>query len=674
MVNSAKRSMAISDLYRMRYVSDPQINSDGNEIMFVIRKAYEEKNTYYSHIWCVSTGGNTPRQLTTGSHQDHTPRWSPDGSLLAFVSDRVKPGSQVYVLPVGGGDAKQLTTLEEGAINAPAWSPDGRRIAFLYRKREAGYRQQDIDARKDSGDSDPPRVISRLGYREEGYGYTGGEWTHVHCVDVPSGRVTQITNGPHSCSAPVWSPDGSRIAFVTNRSEDAVLKPYDQEIYIVTLADGAEEKLNTPRGPKASPAWSPDGLRIAYFGHTKPEEIWSLTQRHVWCVSVDGGTATDITPDLDRPVGDEILCDSIPGDTSSFGPVWTGDCKRLIFLVSDQGSVQLYAASLESRTAVPMTEGDRHIIGVTADRAGRRLALLMGDDATPPDIYAHDMDTSVPERLTDLHRDWTDEVEIRDPEPIWHTVDDGVPVQGWLITPPDFDEQKSYPLIVEIHGGPHAAYGQAVFHEFQVLAAAGYLVFYANPRGSTGYGQAFASGIKGSWGDRDYLDIMQVLDHLIDTRPYIDTNRLGVTGGSYGGYMTSWIVCHTNRFRAAVTQRSVVNLHNMAGTCDIPLLLDPTYYATHPWADANLFLRQSPITHVANIHTPMLILHSEGDLRCPIEQGEQLFTALSLLKREVMMVRYPATANHNLSRSGPPDLRADRLERILEWMGRYLEG
>ncbi|MBI4553530.1 MAG: S9 family peptidase [Candidatus Latescibacteria bacterium] len=669
------RPIVPQDLFRLRFVSDPQMSPDGRMIAFVVKAANEEKNKYYSHLWVVPADGEDVRPFTTGEQQDSSPRWSPDGRQIVFISDRKKPGLQLFRIRLDGGEAQPLTALDEGTISDPVWSPDGSRVVFVYRPAPEGFRKNDEEERKESGKSTPPRLITRLRHREEGVGYFGPERTHLWVVTVADGTATPITSGSYDDRAPCWSPDGQLIAFVSNRSEDADRRPNAEDIYLVSAHGGHVRKLHAPQGPKASLAWSPDGRLIAYIGHDRPDEVWGVSNAHVWVAPVAGGDAADLTADLDRPVGDTILSDTVAFGGGWPGPVWTDDSQSLSFIVSDQGSVHLYTASLDGGATTPRTAGPIEVAAVTGDRTGRRLALLIGNATEPVEVHTLSLDgqPAAPVRLTDLHRAFLDEVHVAAPEEVWFTADDGVRVQGWLLVPPEFDPARSYPLILEIHGGPHSQYGQAFFHEFQVLAGRGYFVFYTNPRGSKGYGEMFTGAIRGHWGERDYQDLMKGMDDLLATRPYIDTTRLGVTGGSYGGFMTNWIVGHTGRFRAAVTQRSVVNLHSMAGTCDFPLLQDKEYFDANAWDAPGEFLRQSPLTYAAHIRTPLLILHSEGDLRCPIEQAEQLFTALSVLKREVTFVRYPREANHGLSRSGPPDLRLDRLERIVGWMEQYLK-
>jgi len=486
--------------------------------------------------------------------------------------------------------------------------------------------------------------------------------------------VTQVTQGDTDEYSPAWSPDGSRIAFVTNRTEDPDRTPQFQEIRIVPAAGGAETLLETPEGPKGPLAWSPDGALLAYFGHTDVQDVWSPTDPNLWVVPLSGGEARNLSGGLDRPVGDATLADLRSFGGGWTGPVWSPDSSVVYFLLSDRGACHVYQAALAGGAPVNLTPGLRaEVASLSLDAAGRRAAVLVGDPVHPGDVHVAGVDGgSLSLRRISFGNDaLLKELDLAEPEELT-AASDGGEVHGWLLRPPASAPRSGdrLPLILYIHGGPHTQYGWAMMHEFQMHVARGYAILYTNPRGSRGYGNAHGSAIRGDWGGPDYRDLMAATDKAA-ALPDIDADRMGVTGGSYGGYMTNWIAGHTDRFRCGVTQRSVVNLHSMGGTCDFNFS-ETEYFGGNTWSEPERLLAQSPLTYAHQVRTPLLILHSEGDLRCPIEQAEQLFAALKYLGREVEFVRYPREANHGLSRTGPPDLRLDRLQRIAGWMERWL--
>jgi dipeptidyl aminopeptidase/acylaminoacyl peptidase len=384
-----------------------------------------------------------------------------------------------------------------------------------------------------------------------------------------------------------------------------------------------------------------------------------------------GGDARDLTAALDRPCGDATL-----GDLRAFagwdGPTWSADSSRIFVPVSDRGSVHLYSVDLASgelRNLTPTLGGGTAIVSFSADRS--RVASAVTEPLNPGDLQVGQIGASALElrRLTDHNRELLAELPLAQPQE-FSAASDGGEVHGWLIMPAEASAAKPVPLLLYVHGGPHTQYGWGLMHELQYLCSQGMAVLYTNPRGSRGYGVEHTAAIRGDWGGADYQDLMAAVDHAV-TLPGIDAKRLGVTGGSYGGYMTNWMIGKTDRFRAGVTQRSVVNLHSMGGTCDFNFS-DTEYFGGNTWDNTDRLLAQSPLSLAAKVNTPLLIIHSEGDLRCPIEQAEQLFAALKVQGKTVEFIRYPKEANHGLSRSGPPDLRIDRLKRIFSWFERYL--
>lgn len=615
-----------------------------------------------------------PRQWTHGEGSETSPRWSPDGKFLLFTSEREEKKAQLFVLPTEGGEAEKVTDLPQGSIAQARWSPDQTRIAFSFRALDVAWREDAIEERKKNKRSSPPREITRLRYREEGGGYLGSERYQVHVLELTTRVVTPITSGDRDHGPFCWSPDGKQIAYIANTADDPDQLPNTEDLFVVSVevpTNGTQPtKLNCPQGPKSAPAWSPDQTHIAYAGHDKPDEVWGVTNIHPWVVPVDSGAARDLVP------GSDVHCDNASlGDVTGSGedgPFWSADSSALLFLASERGAVDVYRAPINNTNAGPerLTRGLHAVRGLSPDQRGPNFALLLATPADAGDVYALASDPPEPRRVTHVNQDLFDEVNVVTPVFFEAPSPDGHTVPCWALVPPGATA-GALPTVVYLHGGPHLMVAHTLFHEYQALAAAGYMVLYPNPRGSKGYGEAWTAAIQGNWGEPAHADVIACVDYAV-AQGWSDPARLGVAGGSYGGYLTAWIVGHTNRFAAAVAERGVYNLQSMAGTCDF-VWIDRGYFDANTWDDPAAYLRNSPLSYAGNIDTPLLLIHSEGDLRCPIEQAEQMYAALKRQQKPVVFVRYGPEANHDLSRGGPPDLRLDRLRRITAWFDQHLK-
>lgn len=671
---SYRKPLAAEDLFRLAFVGSPRVSPDGKQVVYTVRETRFEDNKYLSSLYLVPSSGGEPRRLTFGEYSDALPRWSPDGKTLAFVSDRHEEKSQIHLLPMEGGEAHRLTNLD-GSVTAVEWSPDGKQLVMVYRPLSEEQKARREAKKKNKTDKRPAfKVHTTLHYKEDGMGYLFDMYAHLYLVDVETGEVKQITKGETNDMQPVFSPDGETIAFASNRMDDPEMNPDNIDVCLVPTTGGEVTRLTPGYGPQVAPSFSPDGKILAFLGLFcgKGESFWK--DAHVWTVPVSGGEPTDITPHLERSAGNLCISDTRDVGEGWEPPIWSPDGNHLTFVKSVDGSAVVCRVPAKGGDVAQLTPKDREVSGLSVDAKAGRMALEFSDHTHPAEIAILDLtEGGEPRPITDHNRALLEEHWIGEPEEIRVPTAPGVEIHGWVLKPPGFDPGRQYPAILEIHGGPHVQYANTFFHEMQYLAGRGYVVMWTNPRGSQGYGETYAGAIVQDWGGPDLEDQMKAVDHLV-AQGYVDETRLGVTGGSYGGFMTNWIVGHTDRFKAAATQRSVVNLYSFYGSSDYGYDFEWEFFG-RPWADeetALRYLRMSPLHYVQNIKTPLLIVHSEEDHRCPVSQAEELFTALKILKREVEFVRFEGES-HGLSRGGRPQNRLERLKRIGDWFDRYLE-
>ena len=644
--------MSPRDVYALTGVADPRLSPDGRLVAYTVYAVDEEENEYRRGIWVVPVDGSEePRQLTSGEKQDGDPRWSPDGRYLAFTSKRGEPkAAQLYVLPVQGGEARRLTDLKED-VEHVEWSPDGTRLAFASRVRDAAYDEEDEKKRA-------PRRFRRLAFKLDSEGWTGDRRRHIFVVAADgSAEPKQLTDGDFEHAAPSWSPDGERIAFVSNRSDDWDLELYNA-VYVVDAAGGEPRQITKAEHVYEAPVFSPDGTRIACRVERGGFDYPRHTQIAV--VDVENGDERVLTASLDRN------CGPYPEIRE---PIWDGD--SIVFAIEDAGTNDLYRVPGDGSTDPQLVlGGDEWISGYDVRRGV--IAHVAQAPTQLPELVIDDR------RLTDVGASFARQRALVEPERFSVTSTEGAEVDAWVMRPAEFEEGTRYPVLLNIHGGPFAQYGNKFFDEFQVYAGAGYAVLYCNPRGSSGYSEEWGRAIRGpvddgpGWGTRDYDDVMAVVDAALERFEFLDGERMGVMGGSYGGYLTSWIISHTNRFAAACSERALNDWYSDWGTADIGWYFCKAYGGSLIFEDTRPYLEHSPFTYAHRIETPLLILHSEDDLRCPIAQGEQLFTTLRVLKRDVELVRVPAES-HELTRSGSPIHRVMRFELLLEWFDRYLK-
>ena len=666
MSTDERRSLTAHDLYLFHLVSQPQISPCGDLVVYCEHSVDEKPEKKYAHLWAVSLPDGEPRQITYGKQSDTAPRFSPDGKIVAFLSNREdEKQSQIYLLPTDGGEARRLTDLK-GTIESFSWSPDGTRLLLQFRAKDAEEIEREEDeAKKKLGTV--CREITRVFYKEDEVGYLPHARRHLLVVDAKTGEVRQVMEGNMFDEwDPAWSPDGKKIVFCSNRADDPDLDPDAIDLYLIPASGGETKRLSTPIGPKSNPSFSSDGRDIAYYGHEGKGEGWKNTR--LWVVPANGeGEARCITCAHDFDVSPWTINDM--GSLPQVAPTWSKNGDAIYFQVAYHGNTVLRRATLDGMVSDVINRDG--VVGVFSfDREQERLVYFHGDMKDPGQVFLRDMIGGNERKLTRVNADLLNEIDLGKIEEVWFKGADENDVQGWIITPPGFDPEKRYPSVLEIHGGPRVQYGNFFMHEFYYLAAQGNVVCFCNPRGGQGYGEAHSKAIWNDWGGADYDDLMAWVDY-VSQRPYIDPERMGVTGGSYGGYMTNWIIGHTDRFAAAVTQRSVSNLISMYGSSDFNWAFQEEFGNIPPWEDIENYWRQSPIRYIGNAKTPTLVIHSENDMRCPIEQGEQVFVALKRLGVDTKMVRFPDEP-HGLSRNGRTDRRIARLEQISSWFQLHL--
>jgi dipeptidyl aminopeptidase/acylaminoacyl peptidase len=697
----SKRAITEKDLFDFTWIANPQVSPDGSRVAFTRVTVDAKRTGYETSIWTVATsGGEPPIRMTNGKH-DAQPRWSPDGKRLAFIragekDENGKPQPpQLAILSLQGGEAWTITNLPKGVANA-IWSPDGTRIGFLSSTTPEDIQKQQLKQAKPGSPEGqkntavPKKVepegehesdvhlITRAYYRDNDEGFLEAKrHQHIWMVTVPttSDEVTkpvQLMTGDYDEGEPVWSGDGTRIYFLTSRIEEPYYEPPTTDLYSVAVSGGEVQKLTTVDMGIGDLALSPDGRRVAFHGSvTQP--IRSYSEPDLWVMDVaPNAKPRNLTADYDFDMGSGVGGDNAaPRGGNGATLHWTADGKSLIDVVAKQGRSLLVHVDAQSGAVSEITHGDQAVPDFTVTPDGQRIVALISTPVMIGDLFVI-ADSGRQQRITDMNQAMWSKLNLTLPEEINYSSFDGKKIQGWIQKPPDFNPQKKYPLILDIHGGPHGAYGWVFDHEFQWMAAKGYIVLYVNPRGSTSYGQEFGNIIQYHYPGDDYRDLMIGVDELVK-RGYVDEKKLGVTGGSGGGVLTDWTVTHTDRFAAAVSQRDISDWATWWYTADITLF-QPAWFKAPPFRDPQDYANRSAITFVDKIHTPILFVLGESDSRTPPEAGgEQLFRALKFLKRPTAMVLFPRET-HELSRSGEPWHRIERLDHIVGWFDKWMLG
>ena len=688
-----KRSITDKDLFRFQWIGDPQVSPDGSHVVFVRVTVNEKKDGYDTALWTVATSGSeAPVRLTNGK-RDSQPRWSPDGKWIAFVrgpadaggaegGTRKPPPSQLALLSLTGGEAWTITDLPRSATS-PFWSPDGRQIAFL-----CDANPDDLTKKKKDTSGEPEResdvkVITRAIYRFNGTGYTDPtRHQHIWIMDVPASSDAkstpkQLTSGNFDEGEPSFTPDGKTILYHTNRDPEPYYNLPKSEILSITVSGGTPQLLSTVHlggllGGIGEMSLSPDGKWLAFAGSVQ-QPVRSYSEPDMWVLDITKKSEpVNLTAKYDYDVGSGVGGDNrAPRAAGQPRVIWTKDGSHLIDTVAKQGRAILVSIDAKTGEVTELTHGNQAVEDYEVSEDGNTTVINVSTPTMIDELFVLSKDGSE-RQITNINQPLFSELNLTEPEELWYTSFDGKKIQAWIQKPPDFDPAKKYPLILNIHGGPHAAYGWVFDHEFQWMAGKGYVVLYPNPRGSTSYGQEFGNIIQYHYPGDDYKDLMAGVDEVLK-RGYVDPNKLGVTGGSGGGLLTDWTVGQTHRFHAAVAQRDIADWTSWWYTADFTLF-QPNWFKAPPFDDPQDYIKRSPITYIKNVDTPMMFILGDVDWRTPPQSGgEQMFRALKYMHRPTVMVHFPGES-HELSRSGQPWHRVERLDHIVGWFDKWLMG
>ncbi len=655
----ANRGVTAEDYLAFHFVSDARISPDGKQVAYVLTVIDQQRNRRNSSIWLVDVDGRSaPRRLTAEGSNSNAPRWSPDGSRLAFLSNRTtepregaaaatgEASRQIFILHMDGGEAQIVSHVKNG-VSSFQWSPDGQRFVAVSRigpsdQVAPGARKSDV------------RHYKHISYKFNDTGWFDDKRSHFWVVEASTGKDKQITSGDDwNDTDPQWSPDGTRIAFVSDRTGHEYDDGHNKDVWVIGADGGALTKISEHEFEDDMPRWSHDGKQILYAGRTARRQFPKL-----YIAASGGGSPSQL-------VTEEL--DLIPTDLH-----WLPSPNEIRFATGFKGTLHIFRVDLGAKKLSQVTSGERGVHAFDISEKAGLMTYLANDFTRMDDVYVSALDGSGERQLTHANQKLWSELDVAKVERLPYKSTDGWAIDGFIVKPIGWEPGKKYPMILSVHGGPAGQYGVDWYHEFQVYAAKGWAVFFCNPRGSTGYGQKFERGIVNNWGGMDYQDVMAGVEAALKQNSWIDRDRLGVTGGSYGGFMTNWIVGHTNIFKAAVTLRSVSNFISDDGTRDGAYGHEEDFKG--PLFD-NLeqYWLASPLKYASNVKTPTLVLHSDNDYRVPIEQGEQWFRALQHYGVTSEFVLFPRE-NHNLTRTGEPKHLVESLNWQLYWFDRFMLG
>lgn len=650
-----KTLLELKDLFNMEYISDPQISPDGSQVVYARNFKDIMTDRDYSNLWISNIDGTRIRQLTQGNQRDYAPRWSNDGKKLAFLSNQDDEKVKLYLLYLDTKETIALTNTPTPP-SAVSWSPEDSQLAFTQFVKEEKKSLLNIPAKPEGAEwNSAPIYIDELNYRGDGAGYLKPGKTQIFTLGLEGGTPRQRTFTSNNHGSPIWAKDGKSLIFSANLHENHDLEPNNSEIYQLDLNSGKVKALTTRFGPDGSPVLSPDGKKISYLGNEDTFQGYQVTNLYV--MNLDGSEVKNLSSSLDRDADN---------------PQWEGNGQGIYFQYDEHGDTKLGHATLAGKIKTVtqglggLDLGRPYNAGTYSVSNNNAIAFTIGGAEQPADLAVWNNGTT--KQITHVNDDIFSFRKIGKTEEIWwESSFDKKKVQGWIVTPPDFDPKKKYPFILEIHGGPFAMYGPSFAYEIQSYAAAGYVVLYSNPRGSTGYGQEFGNSIHHDYPNHDYDDLMSGVDAVIE-KGYVDTKNLFVTGGSGGGVLTAWIVGKTTRFKAAVVAKPVINWYSFVLHADNPAFFAKYWFGKMPWEDVEYYHKRSPISLVGNVKTPTMLLTGEQDFRTPISESEQYYAALKLQGVEAAMVRIP-NASHGLVNR--PSMLMSKSASILSWFNHH---
>ena len=646
-----KRGYSVSDLFRLKNVSDPQVSPDGRRFAYTVTSIDEHSDSYHSAIW-LADGSSEPRQLTHASGLNYQPRWSPDGQRIAFLSTRAHGPAQLYLMPMAGGEAIQLTRLPRKVLEF-TWSPDGQTIALTSR----------VSVESPGETPSAPIVIDSLRYKFNGEGYFDTSNIQIFRLDLNDSALTQLTNEPFDSAQISWAPTGDSIVFVSARHESRD-RDTVSDLWLLGVEDRSTHQMTDSFGDCSSPIFSPNGREIAFVstGYTGDT---AGRNNLIWILALEGGLPRCASINLDRSIqAGPASPGSLPAPIS-----WTSDGAAILARIHDHADTHLYRFVPDSPSATAIIAGSRSVQSFTVSADGT-IGCLITDQFHPPEVHRATINNNNLTKLSNSNDKFIEEIEFPEIQDIHFVTKDGTSIEGWVIKPLNMEEGVKYPLVLDVHGGPHAAF----LHSFQgsyplALPAEGCAILQINPQGSTGWGEAFARAIHGGRGEVDFPEFTQAIDHVIE-QGWVDETRLGITGYSYGGYMTGWAIGQTDRFKAAVSGAGVCDLHSHFANTDNTVQRFVEMGGS-PFEQTETYVRQSPLSYVQNITTPLLLMHGGDDLRCNTFQSDQFFNALRYFGKEALYIRFPGE-HHGFRQSGRPSNRFAYDTQLLQWFRKWL--